>query len=110
MRKAIGKIYFLLSIFNILFFVLCELFRIWTCLNYKSIMFFCKLEFLKQCKNFSVFPTHLSHICESKFYLKDFKSKHNLNKLLHSTKNKILNIESFDLHSNYIESKEIYGH
>jgi len=45
-----------------------------------------------------MFPTHLSHISESKFHFKDYKSKHNLNKLLYSTKCKILNIEIFDLH------------
>jgi len=77
---------------------ICELFRKWTCLNYKCIRFICRLVFLKQCKNFSIFPTHLSHIDKTKFYLKNYKSKHNLNKLLYSTKIKILNIEIFDLH------------
>jgi len=74
------------------------LFRSWTDLNYRSIRIVCRLNFLKQCKNLSLFPTHLTPFSESRFYLVDHKSKHNLIRLFHNTKRKILNIESFDLH------------
>jgi len=74
------------------------LFKSWIDLNYKSIRIVSRLEFLKQCKNFMLFPTHLSLFSESRFHLVDHKSKHNLSRLLYNTKRKILNIESFDLH------------
>jgi len=45
-----------------------------------------------------VFPVYLSHISDSKFHFKNYKSKHNLSNLLFNTKKKILNIEIYDLH------------
>jgi len=72
--------------------------KCWSNLNYKSIRLRSRLEFLKLCRNNSVVPMHLSHISDSKFYLKNFKAKRNLNRLVFSTRHKILNIEIFDLH------------
>jgi len=45
-----------------------------------------------------MFSIHLSHISDSNFYFKNYKSKQNLSKLLINTKKKILNIEIYDLH------------
>jgi len=70
----------------------------WTRLNYKMIQIRSRLEFLKRCRNNSMFPIHLSHISDSKFYFKNYKSKQNISKLLFNTKKKILNIEIYDLH------------
>jgi len=60
----------------------------WTNLNYKTIRIRGRLEFLKLCRNNPVFPIHLSHISDSKFYFKNYKSKYNLSKLLINTKKK----------------------
>jgi len=76
----------------------------WINLNYKYNRFICRIEFLKLCKKFSVFPKHLSNISESKFHFKEFKSKDKLDKLLYNTKHKILNIEIFDLHKQLYNS------
>jgi len=70
----------------------------WTNLNYKMIRLRDRVEFLKLCRNNLVFPIHLSHISNSKFYFKNYKSKYNLSKLLINTKKKIFNIEICDLH------------
>jgi len=45
-----------------------------------------------------LFPSHLSRFSDEGFHLVDHRSQHNLSKLLHSTKRRILNIESYDLH------------
>jgi len=52
-----------------------------------------------------LFPAHLSLFFESRFHLVDHRSKHNIRRLLHNTKRKILNIESFDLHRQLHEIK-----
>jgi len=69
----------------------------WTNLNYKMIRFRGRLDFLKHCHNNSMFPAHLLHISDSRFYFKNYKSIRNINKLLNNTKKKILKIEIFDL-------------
>jgi len=74
------------------------LYRSWNSLNYKSIRIECRLKFLKHCKNHMLFPSHLSRFSEGGIHLINHKSQHNLSKLLYSTKRRILNIESYDLH------------
>jgi len=63
------------------------------------------IDFLRQCMNNDVFPVHVSQFSEQKFYLKNFKAKHNMKNLLNSTKRKILKIEKFDLHRQLVETK-----
>jgi len=73
------------------------LYRSWINLNYKHIRIYSRLKFLKYCMNFSLIPTHLSRFSERRLWLTDYKSKHNTNKLLHNTRNRLLNIEIYDL-------------
>jgi len=74
------------------------LYRSWNNLNYKYIWIVCRLHFLKHCKNHLLFPSHLSRFSDEGFHLVDHRSQHNLCRLLHRTKRRILNIESYDLH------------
>jgi len=75
-----------------------RLYRSWNNLNYKCIRIVCRLAFLKHCKNHLLFPSHLSRFSDEGFHLVDHRSQHKLYRLLHSTKRRILNIESYDLH------------
>jgi len=60
-----------------------------------------RLKFFKYCKKFSLVPTHLLRFSERRLWLTDYKSKHNTNRLLHNTRNRILNTEIFDLHRQF---------
>jgi len=77
------------------------LYRSWINLNYKRIRLYNRLKFLKYCKRFSLVPTHLLRFSERKLEVMDYKPKHNANKLLHNTRNRLLNIEIFDLHKQF---------
>jgi len=79
-------------------FELCGLVKRWINLNNKIRRNKCRIYFLKQCKLNGVFPMHLSCLNKGKFVLKNYKTKHKLDNLLHNTKTRIVNIEIADLY------------
>lgn len=70
----------------------------WIDTNYRIVRARSKLNFLKQCKFFCVFPNHMFGVCTTKFILHHFKSEKKLEGLLFKFRNGILNIEIGDLY------------
>jgi len=65
-----------------------------------------KLRFLLRCKHNNIFPSHLSKFDSDKFYLHDTTAISRLNRFLHNSKTKILNLEIFDLNRTCESIKE----
>jgi len=70
----------------------------WIDINYKLIKATSQVHFLKTCKLNNIIPSHLSHIYNIKFYSNHYKTTKKLERLLHNSQKKILQIEIFDLH------------
>lgn len=61
----------------------------WIDTNYRVIRVRSKLNFLKQCKFFGIFPNHLFGVCTIKFVLHHFKSEKKLEGLPFKFRNEI---------------------